>query len=72
MEEIKAYIAVVLCQLICVGNYILSKDVLNGGMPTTIFTFYRLFVGTLIFAPFALIHGRYVIIAQKKLVFISS
>jgi drug/metabolite transporter (DMT)-like permease len=61
MEEKQAYIVVVLCQLIYGGNYILCKDVLNGGMPTTVFAFYRLFVGTLIFVPIALVFGRYVI-----------
>ncbi|XP_078168481.1 WAT1-related protein At5g64700-like [Carex rostrata] len=58
MEEIKVYIVVVLCQLIYGGNNILCKDALNGGMPTTIFAFYRLCFGTLALVPLALVFGR--------------
>ncbi|KAJ3702031.1 hypothetical protein LUZ61_005736 [Rhynchospora tenuis] len=44
--------------LIYGGNYILCKDALNGGMPTSIFVFYRLFFANLVFVPFALVFGR--------------
>ncbi|KAJ4820901.1 WAT1-related protein [Rhynchospora pubera] len=58
MEEMKAYIFVCFAQLIYGGNYILGKDALNGGMPTSIFVFYRLFFANLAFVPFALAFGR--------------
>ncbi|KAJ3702030.1 hypothetical protein LUZ61_005735 [Rhynchospora tenuis] len=58
MGERTAYIVVLLVQFIYGGNYILGKDALNGGMPTTIFAFYRLFFATLFFVPVALVFGR--------------
>ncbi|KAJ1687748.1 hypothetical protein LUZ63_019138 [Rhynchospora breviuscula] len=58
MEEKKAYIVAILIQFIYGGNNILSKDAINGGMPTTIFVFYRLLFGTLVFFPIALVFGR--------------
>ncbi|KAJ4749967.1 WAT1-related protein [Rhynchospora pubera] len=58
MEDKTAYIVVLIVQFIYGGHYILGKDALNGGMPTTIFVFYRLLLGTLFFVPVALVFGR--------------
>ncbi|KAJ1686217.1 hypothetical protein LUZ63_017607 [Rhynchospora breviuscula] len=41
MDEKMPYLVAVLIQLIYTGNYIVSKAAFNGGMPTTVFVFYR-------------------------------
>ncbi|KAJ3671405.1 hypothetical protein LUZ60_007484 [Juncus effusus] len=58
MDKRKPYIVVILIQLIYTVNVLISKAAFNGGLPTTIFLFYRTLVASFFFIPFALVFER--------------
>lgn len=57
-EQFGPYLAMFLVQLIYAGMTLLSKSVFNGGMKTSVFVFYRQFVGAIIMIALSLIFER--------------
>ncbi|CAL5204298.1 unnamed protein product [Lathyrus oleraceus] len=57
-EQLGPYLAMFFVQLIYSGMTLLSKSVFNGGMTTSVFVFYRQFIGAIIMVALSLIFER--------------
>lgn len=66
METKKPYMMVTMIQLIYAIMFLISKSVLDGGMNTFVFVFYRQAFATMFLAPLAFFFERYIIVYFSK------